>query len=494
ADGRGCVLIGCSTYEEGAGTGPGVMMIRAGDRAATQVIPGTASSVGPLALADFDNDGQLELFVGGRCISGRYPFAPQSQIWHLQNDGLVLDRDNSAAVAGAGMVSGAVWTDLDKDGWPDLVLACEWGPVRVFRNNRGRLGEVTSEVGLAKYTGWWNGVTAGDFDGDGNQDLLATNWGLNTPYKATPELPYMLFYGDFDDSGVVNMIEASVDPCSGKAVPERDLDAVASALPFVRDRFPTHAAYARATVEDLLRIRSSKTEVLQVTTLSSMLFLNRTNRFDAIPLPREAQLATALGACVADFDGDGAEDVFLSQNFFPTHPKVPRCDAGRGLWLKGDGRGNLKPVPGQTSGVKVYGEQRGCAVSDFDSDGRVDIVVTQNGNATKLFRNVRAKPGLRIRLAGPPGNPTAIGAVLRLGSGNRFWPAREIHAGSGYWSQDSAVQVLCGPTKSRRLMVRWPGGKTVYFDLPDNAVEATIRFPDQISCGTSLHGATVRMQ
>src|SRR5262249_13850337 len=138
---------------------------------------------------------------------------------------------------------------------------------------------------------------------------------------------------------------------------------------------------------------------LRANTLASTLFLNRGNRFEPQPLPFEAQLAPAFAAVVADFDGDGLEDVFLSQNFFPNQPEVPRYDAGRGLLLLGDGTGRLRAVPGQESGIKVYGEQRGAAAADFDHDGRMDLVVTQNGAVTKLYHNVGAKPNLRLRLA-----------------------------------------------------------------------------------------------
>src|SRR5207237_8493094 len=121
---------------------------------------------------------------------------------------------------------------------------------------------------------------------------------------------------------------------------------------------------------------------------------------------------------------------------------TPRYDAGRGLWLQGDGAGNFQSVPGQTSGISIYGEQRGCALCDYDGDGRVDLVVAQNGAETKLFRNREGQPELRVRLKGPVGNPTGVGASLRLMTGETPGPAREIHAGSGYWSQESAVQVL----------------------------------------------------
>jgi hypothetical protein len=173
-------------------------------------------------------------------------------------------------------------------------------------------------------------------------------------------------------------------------------------------------------------------------------------------------------------DGDGSEDVFLGQNFFATQPETPRLDAGRGLWLKGDGRGNLTPVPGQESGVKVYGEQRGAALGDYDGDGRVDLVVTQNGADTKLFHNVSARPGLRVKLKGPPGNPQGIGAQIRLVFGQRSGTVREIHAGSGYWSQDSVVQVMGRDDIPARVDVLWPGGKTTSASVPQSAREIEV--------------------
>jgi hypothetical protein len=155
------------------------------------------------------------------------------------------------------------------------------------------------------------------------------------------------------------------------------------------------------------------------------------DRFEMVALPVEAQLTPAFHAGVADFDGDGHEDVFLSQNFFANQIETARSDAGRGLWLKGDGTGKMHPVPAPESGVKVCGEQRGAALSDYDGDGRVDLAVTQNGAATKLYRNVGAKPGLRVRLLGPKENPLAIGATMRLIYADGYGPAREIHCGTG---------------------------------------------------------------
>ena len=134
----------------------------------------------------------------------------------------------------------------------------------------------------------------------------------------------------------------------------------------------------------------------------------------------------------------------------------------------------MRAIPGQESGIKVYGEQRGAAVADFDGDGRADLVVTQNGAATSLYRNVAGRPGLRVRLFGPPGNPAGFGAVIRLKFGPRFGPAREIHAGSGYWSQDSAMQVLGAPEAPTEVWVRWPGGRVTTTQVSPTTREVTI--------------------
>src|SRR6185436_14399316 len=239
----------------------------------------------------------------------------------------------------------------------------------------------------------------------------------------------------------------------------------------------THRAYAEASVEDLLGDQLKRAGRCEANWLESTVFFNRGDRFEVRPLPMEAQMAPAFAVCVGDMDGDGREDVFLSQNFFATQPETPRYDAGRGLWLKGDGSGGLKAVPGQESGVTVYGEQRGAALCDYDGDGRVDLVVTQNGAETKLFHNVSAKAGLRVRLKGPAGNPLGVGAQVRLIFGQRSGPRREIHAGSGYWSQDSSIPVLGTPEPPTQLEVRWPGGKTATTTVPPgaNELEVTIQ-------------------
>jgi hypothetical protein len=207
-----------------------------------------------------------------------------------------------------------------------------------------------------------------------------------------------------------------------------------------------------------------------------MVLLNRGNHFEAVPLPLEAQFAPAFYAGVADFDGDGFEDVFLSQNFFPTALGIPRYDNGRSLLLLGDGKGNLRPMSAQQSGLLVYGDQRGAAYADFDGDGRLDLAVSQNGAESRLFHNRGAKPGLRVRLEGPSGNPDGVGAQIRIEYGTRRGPVREVQAGSGYWSQNGAVQVFGLSGTPTAVWVRWPGGDEMRAPVPAGAREIVVQF------------------
>lgn len=485
--GRTRLIAGLSTWQarsiEEMTKTPAVVAMRA-DRGVVAarldtLIGSHETATGPLALADYDNDGDLDLFIGGRAIAMQYPNPGSSGFFRNDGGAFVLDRPSTQLVSKIGLVSAASFADINGDGHADLVLARDWGSIALLINN-GRGGFVLAPAtwGLARWTGRWNGIATGDIDGDGRLDIVATSWGRNTEMQADTARPLTLVYGPFGAANEVEMMMGRRDQRLNGLKPMAGYARVRVAVPSITGRAKSFSSYADASIETLLADTRAPVSRLEAVTLDHTVFLNRGDRFESRPLPAEAQLAPAFYAGVADFDGDGNEDVFLSQNFYPTILGAPRYDAGRSILLTGDGKGTLAPMAGARSGLVVYGDQRGAAYSDYDADGRLDLVVTQNGAATRLFRNTGAKPGLRVRLAGPPANPDGVGAQVRMVYGDRMGPVREVQSGSGYWSQNGAVQVFGTSSAPTEVWVRWPGGRESRAPIAAGAREITVRFAD----------------
>ena len=445
----------------------------------SRLLAGSLATTGPLAAADVDGDGDLDLFVGGRTVPARYPEPADSRLFLNEDGKFKLDAQNSKVFEMFGLVSGAVFGDLDKDGDADLIAALEWGPVKVMRNDGGKFKDVTEEMGLSNHKGWWNSVALGDFNGDGLFDIVAGNWGRNSKYEYSYSFnePLRMTYSDFDKNGVLDIVEYHRDKLTGKMVPERGRSCSTRAMPFIGERNESFNVFGERTLKEVYGECLKEGKVLEANVLEHTLFLNRGGKFEARALPIEAQFSPVFGLNIADFNNDGKEDVFVAQNFFASQRETPRSDGGRGLLMLGDGEGGLETISGIESGIEVYGEQRGSAVSDFNQDGRPDIIITQNGALARLYQNKEARPGLRIKLNAGPANPTGVGAAVRLvWEGGKLGPARLIAAGSGYWSQDSAVQVLGSPKeiKPTHLEVYWSGGKTTRTEIPKDSKEIQI--------------------
>jgi hypothetical protein len=483
--GRTRLIAGVSTWQartvqEMTGT-PAVISLGVSRGALAQkadsLVGSHETATGPLAMADYDGDGDLDLFIGGRAIAMQYPNPGSSGFFHNNNGTFELDAANTQLVNKIGMVTAATFADVNGDGHDDLLLARDWGSIVLLLNN-GSGGFVLAPAtwGLARWTSRWNGITTGDLDGDGRLDIIATSWGRNTDMPADTARPLTLVYGPFGAAGEVEPLLARKDLRVGGLAPLNSYARVRVAIPSIASVVKTFGAYADANVDKMLEPTRVPASRLEAVTLDNTVFLNRGDHFEPHAMPEEAQLAPAHYAGVADFDGDGNEDVFLSQNFFPTSLGAPRYDAGRSLLMKGDGKGGLLPMTGARSGLIIYGDQRGAAYSDFDGDGRLDLVVSQNGDQTRLFRNRGAAPGLRVRLAGPASNPDGVGAQIRILYGDRKGPVREVQSGSGYWSENGAVQVFGMPSTPTAVWVRWPGGKETQVPVPAGAREVRVTF------------------
>jgi hypothetical protein len=427
-------------------------------RAADGVLPDLRESGTSACAADWDRDGDLDLVVCGFSIPGRYPHSDGCRL--LRNDGGRFS-DATEAVAPAlrkvGLATGCCASDYDDDGEMDLWLARHWGPPVLLRNDGGRLSDASAEAGLAEYGGWWNGIATGDLDGDGDFDVVATNFGWNTKYKADAKHPASLFAKDFDQSGSLDVIEAKYQ--GDELLPVRGRSCSSNAMPFVADKFTTFEAFARANLQEIYGDRGlQQADRLEARTLGHAWFKNDGGRFTRVDLPREAQIAPAFGVAVVDIEGDGDQDVLLAHNFFSPEPETGRMAGGLGLWLRNRGDGTLEAVEPKDSGIVIPDDAKGLACADVTGDGAPDLLVACNDGSLHVLRNTAAQVA-RLRLVS--GKAGAAGARVTLVRADGRKQVLEAQAGSGYLSQSGAGlwfgRAAAAPVE---LQVRWPDGET----------------------------------
>ena len=446
--------------------------------------PSEESSSGPMAAADFDRDGDVDLFIGGRQIPSKYPLPGKSSLYR-NNGGRFVDVTASIApnLSEIGMVTGCLWSDATGDGWPDLLLTTEWGSVKLFRNDKGKLVNDTQKAGLANLTGWWTGIAGADFDNDGDMDYALGNLGLNTKYKVSPERPFEGYYGSFGETGRKCFVEATWE--HGKLFPVRGRSCSSDAMPFVSRKFPTYEAFARATIPEIYspnRLKSSHRVEAKV--LESGLILNDgTGKFSFKPFPRIAQISPSFGIVAEDFDKDGNTDLVLAQNFFSPQLETGKMAGGLSQYLRGKGDGTFTPLPPSESGISVKGDCRSLAALDLDSDGVTDLAFARNNKSPVIYlgnKNETERPTLRIRLQGINGNPTAIGSTIFLHFKDGSMRRAETYAGSGYLTQTPpVVHFGLGKSSPGAIRINWPNGRTSTTQISKGSNDLILSQPEQ---------------
>lgn len=354
---------------------------------ASEALPTETSSGGVVTTADFDKDGDLDLFVGGRLVPANYGFIPRSFI--LRNDSgpegvkftdVTLQQDDM--LSSPGMVTSAIWTDYNRDSWPDLIVAGEWMPIKIFENQKGTLVDRKDIPALDKSEGWWCSVFPADIDGDGDLDYLLGNAGTNMQFRATPEEPLQLFAGDFNDDGVVDPVLNYY--IQGKSYPLATRDELLDQVATLKKKFVKYEDYAGATMQDIAtEDQLKKAHQFNAYTLESSWLENVDGQqFRLHALPALAQLSSMNGFVYDDFDADGGKEIIGAGNFYPFKPQLGRSDASFGVVLTYDN--GIRSKTSILTDLWLSGDIRDIQVLKFKS-GIKRILVSRNDGKPGLY-------------------------------------------------------------------------------------------------------------
>jgi hypothetical protein len=402
-------------------------------QAARNALPPNGVCGSQVTAADFDRDGDLDLFVCGRVGLERYPLPPRSYLLRNDSHGKAIRFTDVTKTMGAGLerpglIAAALWSDFNRDGWTDLILAGEWMPIRFYQNVEGVLQDVTHDTGLEKYPGWWNSLAAADFDRDGDMDYVAGNFGLNSRFKVSQDQPMRIFAKDFDMNGTLDPVASYY--VQGESYPICHRNLMLSQLPHLRRKFQTYEDFARASMSDLFSedelagAYTAECRYLETACIENL----GDGSFRIHPLPIEAQFAPVFGMLANDYNGDGQIDILLVGNYHSSNVKDGQHDAFKGLFLEGDGKANFTPVLARESGFFVDGDAKGMA-EITTPDGSSLLLVAQNSGAMKVFKpGTPSRKIIRIKR-------DECCAEVHYHTGEKAY--REFYYGSGYLSHSS---------------------------------------------------------
>jgi enediyne biosynthesis protein E4 len=407
-------------------------------------LPNTTASGSCVTACDYDHDGDLDLFIGGRVVPGNYPLNPNSYLLKNEYDKISgaikftdVTKEIAPAIENTGMVTSAIWTDYDNDGWTDLMLVGEFMPITFIKNEKGK--KFLRPVQLPNSTGWWNSITAGDFDEDGDIDYVAGNLGFNSRHKASSTQPLCIYAKDFDKNGRIDPVMCYYVQGENYIYPTRD-EMIKQVNAF-RGRFETYESFAKATFATSFTTEELQDAfVVKSNCFESSYIENKGNGiFEKRPLPVQAQFAPLFGMLSQDYNGDGYLDILLTGNSYCTEASTGRYDAFTGLLLAGDGKGNFKIIPNMASGFFADGDAKGLAQLTMQN-GKSLIINANNSGTAKTFM---LNDSLEKKV---PVNKTDAYAMLYKKDGGYF--KQEFYFGNSYLSNSSRVIAVGQKIKS----------------------------------------------
>ncbi|MDT0642242.1 VCBS repeat-containing protein [Zunongwangia sp. F363] len=351
-------------------------------------LPRMITSGSRVYAEDFDKDGDIDLFVGGRLVPGNYPAPADSYLLENKSSKGIPKFENitDAAAPGfkkLGLVTSASWTDFDGDGWTDLIIAGEWMPLKVFKNQEGKFTDITRQMGLEETTGWWFSLKAGDFDQDGDMDFIAGNLGLNYKYQAKEKETFDIYFYDFDNNNEKDIVLSYFN--DGEKFPVRGRECSSQQMPGIKYKFKNYQSFSEATLEDIYTEEYLEDALhYQVKSFASLYIENSEGGFKLHKLPVEAQVSSINQVLIEDFDYDGYPDALIAGNLYSSEIETPRADAGIGLFLKGNGKGGFNPVPARNSGFFVPGDVKDMAMLNTPI-GRF-VVAAKNNDSIQIIK------------------------------------------------------------------------------------------------------------
>jgi hypothetical protein len=333
---------------------------------------------------DYDKDGDAVLFVGGRLVPDKWPLTPRSLI--LRNDGNKLT-DVTEEVGGdfarCGMVTDLAWADLDKDGQAELVAVGEWMPVSVFKMNGGKLSNITEQLGLGKSNGLWFSLKLADVDQDGDTDLITGNFGINTRFTTSPDAPFSCYAKDFDNNGTLDPI---VTMFEGKnSFPLVQKEVMVKQIPSLKKKYLYAISYSQTPIEEMWGSGLKDALKLVANDMETCWWENQGGKMVRHSLPYQVQISAIQGIVAEDLNGDGHLDLLMAGNKYGMEVGTGRYDAGNGVFLAGDGKGNFTWVNNLQSGFWAMRDARDLAIVK-GANGKRTFVVANNNSALQVFR------------------------------------------------------------------------------------------------------------